>query len=396
MEFYLLHKNDIVFISDIDESGKLSKVKVANKDLLPIGAQMNMSKLVEWWADRAVPKTRKGCRVALERLGYASTANMLVDNLALSLNDCYWICPIDKKLYWEEISLFSNNFYDIFGSYTFEHFNENKERTRFVNATTQGELQKKWMINSNGDRVLVKGNYGNSCQQSLNEVFASLVHKKQGKIPYTEYRPIELKLENGENSLGCACKNFCSENIESISLWEMMQNIKNKPSENWFMKAYNVCVVKFGMSKDYFHRYLDYLIMTDYILSNTDRHMNNIAVLRDSNNLNILGFSPIYDTGNSMYFRNTSFPIGDLSNIKTHSFYEREADLLKLVKDRSLLDLSKVPSKEEFYKIYGLDKCEGSKYRSIYDAFVRKCSMLNDFQNGKNPWENRRKRHIIT
>lgn len=91
MKALLMHKNDIVAKIEIDEQFKLRKVFIGNKDLIPIGGRMNSMKLCEWWQDRAVPKTRKGCSSALSKLGYISTGNMLVDNLALSLNDCYWI-----------------------------------------------------------------------------------------------------------------------------------------------------------------------------------------------------------------------------------------------------------------------------------------------------------------
>ena len=45
---------------------------------------------------------------------------MLVNNLALSLTDCYWIKPIDSLVTWEQVSLFQNNFVDLFGELTFD------------------------------------------------------------------------------------------------------------------------------------------------------------------------------------------------------------------------------------------------------------------------------------
>lgn len=70
---------------------------------------------------------------------------MLVNNLALSLNDCYWIKPTDSKLCWEQVSLFSNNFIDIFGELTFDTSSslDMRNKTLFRCASSQGELQKK-------------------------------------------------------------------------------------------------------------------------------------------------------------------------------------------------------------------------------------------------------------
>ena len=62
--------------------------------------------------------------------------------------------------------------------------------------------------------------------------------------------------------------------------------------------------------------------MTDYLLSNTDRHMNNISVMRNPDTLEILGFAPIYDSGNSMFYNVPYEQLEHvrLNEIKTHSF----------------------------------------------------------------------------
>ena len=41
------------------------------------------------------------------------------------------------------------------------------------------------------------------------------------------------------------------------------------------------------MPADVFQRFMDYEIMTDFLMSNTDRHMNNIALLRNPDTLEI-------------------------------------------------------------------------------------------------------------
>lgn len=127
----------------------LKNYKIQNtKEHLPLGCQLNAIKFHEWWKDRAVPKSRKGSKHALRELNLQSTESMLVNNLALSLTDCYWIKPIDSSLSWEQVSLFRNNFIDIFGELTFDttkHLNL-ANKTIFRCASSQGELQKKWCI----------------------------------------------------------------------------------------------------------------------------------------------------------------------------------------------------------------------------------------------------------
>ena len=162
MTFYLMHKNITVAKMEVDNSGNLSKVQVNTntQEHIPVGGQMNNMKFHEWWKDRATPKTRKGSKHALRELGLTSTGSMLVNNLALSLNDCYWIKPAGTDLCWEQVSLFRNNFVDIFGELTFDttkHL-DMRNKTMFRFATSQGELQKKWCIDAKGRRFLVKGN----------------------------------------------------------------------------------------------------------------------------------------------------------------------------------------------------------------------------------------------
>lgn len=112
-----MHKNIPVANISIDTSG-LHKVTpvLCNQAHLPLYCRNNLSNIGKWWHDRAVPKSRSGANIALKKLGINSVNSLLVKNLALSLNDCYWIKPFDSNLRWEEVSLFRNNFIDILGN----------------------------------------------------------------------------------------------------------------------------------------------------------------------------------------------------------------------------------------------------------------------------------------
>ena len=128
MNFLLMHKNIPVAQIGVDTDGQMKGIKrnIHAIDHLPLGCQLNDMKFHEWWKDRAVPKTRKGTSAALKSLGFTNTNSMLVNNLALSLNDCYWIKPINSDAKWEQVSLFRNNFIDIFGELTFDNLKKNR------------------------------------------------------------------------------------------------------------------------------------------------------------------------------------------------------------------------------------------------------------------------------
>lgn len=392
-EYYLMHKDIPVCLMEISDDGTLGSVRrnEAASAHFPLGGQMNNMKFHEWWRDRAIPKTRHGARSALQRLGYSSTNSALVNNLALSLSDCYWIRPREEKLTWKDTNLFTNDFVDTFGEITInrDHMIDLRKETRFNCATSQGELQKKWCIDKEGRRYMIKGNYGQSYQQSLNEIFAAKLHEQQGFSEYTHYSLVRLQVDGNVEGLGCMCYDFCSEDVECISAWELLQTIKIKQNESYYYPLKKVCL-KLGMSEEKFSDFIDYQIMTDYLITNTDRHMNNIAIVRNPDTLQVLGFAPIYDSGNSMFY---NIPYEKLSqvrldDIRTHSFIEKEIKLLQYVRNRSLVDIDKA---EMDFSIYEKDVLERHiRIPKLKELYERKLEKLRAFQKGKDIWKSRR------
>lgn len=391
-EYFLMHKDIPVCLMEISDDGALGSVRrnEAAARHFPLGGQMNNMKFHEWWKDRAIPKTRHGAQSALQRLGYSSTNSALVNNLALSLSDCYWIQPRGEGLKWKDINLFTNDFVDTFGEITInrDHVIDLRKETRFNCATSQGELQKKWCIDKDGRRYMIKGNYGQSYQQSLNEIFATKLHEQQEFKNYTSYSLVQVQVDGDIEGLGCMSYDFCSENIECISAWELLQTIKIKQNESFYYPLKNVCL-GLGMKEKEFIDFMDYQIMTDYLITNTDRHMNNIAIMRNPDTLEVLGFAPIYDSGNSMFY---NIPYEKMSHIrlddiKTHSFVEKESKLLQYVHNRSLVDVDKA---EMDFSIYEMDVIERHiRIPRLEELYERKRESLRAFQNGKDVWKRR-------
>ena len=110
-----------------------------------------------------------------------------------------WIKPRGADFTWSDVNLYTNDFVDTFGELTLnkDKIIDLRKKTKFNCAASQGELQKKWCIDESGRRYMIKGNYGESYQQSINELFATELHKKQGFFNYTVYKPAKLLVENG-------------------------------------------------------------------------------------------------------------------------------------------------------------------------------------------------------
>ena len=143
------------------------------------------------------------------------------------------------------------------------------------------------------------------------------------------------------------------------------------------------------MTEQNFTDFIDYQIMTDYLMTNTDRHMNNIAIMRNPDTLEILGFAPIYDSGNSMFY---NIPYEKMSqvridDIRTHSFVEKETKLLQYVRNRAIVDVDKA---DVDFSIYEKDVVERHiRIPLLKELFERKRDALRAFQNGKDLWKKR-------
>ena len=114
------------------------------------------------------------------------------------------------------------------------------------------------------------------------------------------------------------------------------------------------------------------------------------GIMRNPDTLELLGFAPIFDSGNSMFY---NVPYEGLKKVritelKTHSFIEREIKLLQYVMDRSLVDLEKI---EMDFSIYEQDIYE-QRFRIpvIKELFQRKMELLDLFQNGRDIWKTRK------
>jgi hypothetical protein len=111
-----------------------------------------------------------------------------------------------------------------------------------------------------------------------------------------------------------------------------------------------------GLDESVVRSFLEYQILTDFILTNTDRHLNNFGVLRDTHTLKFVGMAPIFDSGNSMFWQNPRLPErDDLTRIEVNSFRRKEMQLLEYVRDKNCVDLQLLPIADELRAIYEAD-----------------------------------------
>ncbi|MCR5250075.1 MAG: hypothetical protein K6E50_05660 [Lachnospiraceae bacterium] len=368
-----MHKNDKVCNLLFNELGALVKVaRVINPELLPLPAKKDISLLKEWCRDRTVPKTRHH----IERLVSvnSTTGIFMLDNLGLSLNDTYWFKPFEEDYSWKDINLFDNDFSTAIISEK-ESVKKFPAKTRFSkyspDATTKGDLEKKWLIKKDGTRFLVKGNFGAGCQQSLNEKFVTLINQRQNTdIPYVKYDTFEFAFGE-ENAICCASDNFITDDtMEFISGYDIFQSQKIRGGRSAYYQILGGCV-DLGLDEALVRHFFDYEILLDYLITNTDRHFNNFGILRNADTLRVTGMAPIYDSGSCLFWSKLRPEItpGMFTDIKTHSFLEKEERLLRYVLDPQAMDISKLPDENNIHEAFA----EGNVLPEERIDFIVRC-----------------------
>lgn len=379
--YILMHRDDPVVMVEIDQlSGAMLRiVKPKERELLPLGGCMDADMLRKWWQRRAVPIGQGKIRHILHSLGIPSPQSYLVKNLGLSLTDHYWIKPTELEVAWADINLFTNEFRDPVGDLQFDESDGTmtmlQENMFSPSSSVQGELRKKWII-ADGKRCLIKGNHGGNSQESLNEVVATLIHRKQAAFPHVMYSAVKL----GEQSqICCFCESFTSENVEFIPAIDVVDSQKKANSVSMYEHFIRICV-EHGLEEKDVRSFMEYQILADFVLTNIDRHLNNFGVLRDTETLRFVGMAPIFDSGNSMFWQNPLIPEGDdLTEVEVNSFRRKEHQLLGYVQDRKLLQIEKLPTEDELREIYEGDPLI-SHTDSILKGYRKKVELLEKFQ----------------
>lgn len=377
--FYLMHKDIPITLVSFSGTGDVIECadEIINKEHAPIASLNQEIWFSTWWNERTIPTSRDNLHTMLKSKGYTLPKEYLHKNLGLSLTDCYWIKPMDSDLTWKDVNMFTNPFKD--NSLQLSK-NNNNSLEYSPNGSLKGNIEKTWIVKDN-ERFLVKGNRTIKSAESLTEVLASHIHDLQGHS-HAQYKRIHIK--DKKYDYGCITKIFTSEKCEMISAFELLQSTKHGGS--YYKQLTDTCE-DLGMDKDMIISDLDYLILTDYIMSQTDRHFNNIGFIRNPDTLEFIGMAPIYDSGNAMYFdsiapKNES----DLRYLTTKGFETSLEASLNLVKNPSIIDLTKLPPVSYIKDLYASDtKEDESHINDICYAYERRIDRCRNFQLGISP-----------
>lgn len=389
MQFVLKHEDVVVAVFIVDNLMNVSSVRIINKQNLPLLSVRDKHStellLAQWISERGVSAKRRRLRDELLIMNCSNPFELMLRNYGLSLVDHFWMHPIDEHITWNEINFYINDFKSAMTLELKDDFVEIDKRINFIpSASLKGDLKKKWIIGNNGVRYLVKGNYNNTCRQSISEVIASEIHKRQGKFEYTPYEYIRIYSDNIP-IIGCKCPNFTSIDTEFIPAIDLVNGYKKDNSISELEHYVRVCT-QYGIDENYMRDWVDYCILTNFIITNVDWHLNNFGIIVDSATRTHGKIAPIFDSGNSLFYNCTGNNIkveNGLLNIPVTSWKEYEIQLLQYVRNPNIVDISKLPSADEILNELRKDKCVSQQDNErVVKAYLKKIEFLKEFQSG--------------
>lgn len=390
--YVLKHKDlDVAMVQINMFSGEIEYVlEVYLPEELPIGCLENGRGLSQWWELRAIPDTRKGLRNTLTQLGETTNLSLMLSAYGFSLVDHYWMQPIGEEMYWKDLNFYENSFSEQLGGLLTEtnELETDSDISKYSpSSSVNGEMKKEWLI-IDGQRYLLKVNTNDYGQQSINELIASKLHEI---LDWKNYVPYKVKMMDiGDSKYPCSFSPlFTSAELEFVSAHQLLSNYKI-PNTVSSYEAVIRRAVEFGMDEGEVRNQLEYTILTDFLLTNTDRHFNNFGFLYHPIKHKLAAMAPIFDTGNALFYDKEVIPSGDnLLDIKVTSFREKEVNLLQYVSGRNRIDLNKLsdfPKQiERLLKEY-TSMPEG-RAGAIAQTVLQKLEYLKIFQQGISIWK---------
>ncbi len=377
--YILMHKDKECGLISVDrDSGSIRQVRIYDDQYSPFLGRKDQSLIRQWWDHRAVPAGREDMKKIVLRSGCVNNKGYLARNLGLSLTDTYWICPVEAELSWDQVKLYrmadqNDNEPDIIpysGRASYD-----------PNASLSGQMDKYWDMTQDVP-MLCKKAYRAFGQQAVNEVFASELHQRQNAgIGFVDYSIRDL----GDGGKEARCAAFTSETVEFVSAFEVIRSRKAQNNVSPYDSFIDICADR-GIDADIVRRYLDYQTLTDFIITNTDRHLLNFGVLRNADTLELIAPAPIFDSGNSMFFAEpggTPLTAAQIIRSRITAIRNTEAEMLKLVKHRDIVDIHVLPSPDEvrtFYISHGIPE-ERSGF--IADCYMEKLGLFESFTRGE-------------
>ena len=260
------------------------------KQLLPINMALTAKGIIKWLSNRVIPKNRAFVDAILKTFGLSvnDTKGIIDVCLGLSLNDSYWVTPVEFDGKFADYNLFENPFSEALSLVAYTGVGSaEKAFSTSPEFTTNGMLRKAWRHIENDGIYLYKGGTegaANAGNEPYSEYYACQIAKTMG------LNCVEYDLENWKGILASKCRLFTDIDTSFVPVSRLIRNRTLKKALDYYK----------GLGKDFYDDLCSMLVF-DAVIYNEDRHFGNFGVLRDNHTGNIIKPAPIFDNGLSLF-----------------------------------------------------------------------------------------------
>lgn len=303
--------DDTLVTFSLEEKGldglcvQIFNVREDLKELLPLDMILTGDGILKWLRKRVIPKNRAFVDEILKSLGLSinNTKGIIDVCKGLSLNDSYWVVPLEFDGTFKEYNLYENRFSEVLSLVAYTGANaSNRAFTTSPELTTHGMLRKAWRFLDNDGIYLYKGGTdgaANAGNEPYSEYYAYQIANAMGlyAVPYD--------LENWKGILASKCKLFTDIDTAFVPIGRIVKDASIKS-----------CLDYYKSIGDEAYEQLCSMLVFDAVIYNEDRHFGNFGILHDNHTGKILGPAPIFDNGLSLF--NFAMP-DDFNNLSEYA-----------------------------------------------------------------------------
>jgi len=371
----LKHKNINVAYLWISEGQVLDVTEIKEPEHLPykyINEKEKNVKLLNNWLDkRGIPFSREDYELIMDKYKVKTSKELAILGNGLNLTDHFWLCDAENERRWEDVNFLDNKFSTRIGEILPE-IAEKYEGFANPDFSSNGSLKKFWVVDGE-KRILCKDGSGNIRQEPFNEYIASEIAKRLG-IEHVEYRLLDY---NKETYSSCNC--MIDKNVEFVNAFIVFLDAESSGSKyNDYIKICENRGVKNAREE------VDKMIIVDYLIRNTDRHVGNYGILRNSETLKWEKIVPLFDNGNSLWYNAQGLKyINANEKSNSRSFTGENEKNISLVGDIGWYDKNKINNIDEVMKeAFNFNKnMDEERIDKIVSEFGKRVVNLDKFLN---------------
>ena len=379
--YTLMNKNTPVLdLEFIDQNyAEVRLKKICNPEYAPLGVvdvdkKISPQALRLWWQNRSLPWKRSNLRSVLA-YNQLDKYQCMIRAGACSLSDQYWLRPWGEQITWQQVNYFTRDFAADTGDllYDFDRYDQKISWQYFdfssPDWTLGGNLRKRWRLDGS-KRILQKGSSLPWHQEPFNEVIASQILTALG-IKHVEYRLPTSK--TGESC--CLCDDFITPETELVTAFQLYSSLPRQSFQDLYENL--VRALEFWQVPGY-RQFLDQMLITDFLLANEDRHLNNFGFIRNVETLKFIACAPLFDQGNSLWFDYGDNAVGMEPECKPFAALPEEQ--LDLVTSFDSFSMEKLQDSEKIIKgVLQQNKlCSEKRAERVFKGYVGRAICLQD------------------